>query len=216
MGCVSFDLKTLEKIKNGEILKGLRDSKKIPEPKRTELRTEILKYVSYYRVTFVSATFIDRFNINQAIFYGMNRCLPTHFSPSVSNSKENENSNATTSFGKEKGSHISDQRPGTKPFLLADGNYKLKITKPIEGYFSLPKGDDLIPSISAASILAKTYRDEYMEKMDAKYPGYGFAKHKGYGTEEHRGALERLGISPIHRLSFCKFLRKDGSEPSLF
>lgn len=99
---------------------------------------------------------------------------------------------------------------------MADGNYKLKISKPIEGYFSLPKGDDLIPSISAASILAKTYRDEYMERMDIKYPGYGFAKHKGYGTEEHRDALLKLGISPIHRLSFCKFLRREGSEPSLF
>ncbi|PKA23663.1 ribonuclease HII [Leptospira meyeri] len=216
VGCVSFDLQTLEKIKNGEILKGLRDSKKIPEPKRMELRTEILKYVSYFRVTFVSAKFIDQFNINQAIFYGMNRCLPTQFPPLASKTKENENSKATTSFGKKKESPVVNQLLGAKPFLLADGNYKLKITKPIEGYFSLPKGDDLIPSISAASILAKTYRDEYMEKMDVKYPGYGFAKHKGYGTEEHRDALMKLGISPIHRLSFCKFLRKEGSEPSLF
>ncbi|TGL37435.1 ribonuclease HII [Leptospira perdikensis] len=216
VGCVSFDLQTLEKIKNGEILKGLRDSKKIPEPKRIELRTEILKYVSYYRVTFVSAKFIDRFNINQAIFYGMNRCLPIHLPLLASKNKENENSNATTPSGKEKISQSEDQLLDTKPFLLADGNYKLKITKPIEGYFSLPKGDDLIPSISAASILAKTYRDEYMEKMDLKHPGYGFAKHKGYGTEEHREALGKLGISPIHRLSFCKFLRKEGSEPTLF
>lgn len=139
-------------------------------------------------MSFVSAAFIDRFNINQAIFYGMNRSLPT-------------------------GSHDFDEK---KLYLLADGNYKLKITKPIEGYLSLPKGDDLIPSISAASILAKTYRDEYMERMDLKYPGYGFAKHKGYGTEEHRNALLKFGISPIHRLSFCKFLRREGSEPSLF
>ncbi|WP_083901963.1 ribonuclease HII [Leptospira vanthielii] len=187
IGCVSFSLTTLEKIRNGEILKGLRDSKKIPEPKRIELRKEILKYISYARVTFVSASFIDRFNINQAIFYGMNRSLPSGSNPTQK-----------------------------KIFLLADGNYKLKITKPIEGYLSLPKGDDLIPSISAASILAKTYRDEYMERMDTKYPGYGFAKHKGYGTEEHRDALVKLGISPIHRLSFCKFLRSGESEPTLF
>ncbi|MBM9545653.1 ribonuclease HII [Leptospira sp. 201903074] len=188
IGCVSFTLTTLEKIRNGEILKGLRDSKKIPEPKRLELRKEILIHASYARVSFVSAAFIDRFNINQAIFYGMNRSLPT-------------------------GSHELGEK---KLYLLADGNYKLKITKPIEGYLSLPKGDDLIPSISAASILAKTYRDEYMERMDLKYPGYGFAKHKGYGTEEHRNALLKFGISPIHRLSFCKFLRREGSEPSLF
>nr|WP_208861413.1 ribonuclease HII [Leptospira brenneri] len=215
VGCVSFSLSTLEKIKNGEILKGLRDSKKIAEPKRLELRKEILEHVSYFRVTFVSASFIDRYNINQAIFYGMNRCLPNHTQLFGSNTKENDDSNSTTSNFKENRSQSADNLE-KKPFLLADGNYKLKITKPIEGYFSLPKGDDLIPSISAASILAKTYRDEYMEKMDLKYPGYGFGKHKGYGTEEHREALLKLGISPIHRLSFCKFLRREGSEPSLF
>nr|WP_275067158.1 ribonuclease HII [Leptospira bandrabouensis] len=216
VGCVSFDLSTLEKIKNGEILKGLRDSKKIPEPKRVELRTEILKYVAYFRVTFVSAKFIDKFNINQAIFYGMNRCLPTGFLSYKPKTSENENSHVTYATDKENRIQSEDKLLNCRPYLLADGNYKLKITKPIEGYFSLPKGDDLIPSISAASILAKTYRDEYMEKMDLKYPGYGFAKHKGYGTEEHREALLKLGISPIHRLSFCKFLRSEGSEPSLF
>ncbi|TGK84696.1 ribonuclease HII [Leptospira bourretii] len=216
VGCVSFTLETLEKIKNGEILKGLRDSKKIPEPKRIELRKEIIQYASYFRVSFVSAKFIDRFNINQAIFYGMNRCLPTNPQPFEANRTANEKLHLSTSTHEEKTNRNEDKWLNGRPYLLADGNYKLKITKPIEGYFSLPKGDDLIPSISAASILAKTYRDEYMEKMDLKYPGYGFAKHKGYGTEEHREALIKLGISPIHRLSFCKFLRSEGSEPSLF
>lgn len=216
MGCVFFDLPTLEKIKNGEILKGLRDSKKIPEPKRIELRSEILRHVSYYRVAFVSAKFIDRYNINQAIFYGMNRCLPTNLQPFEFNTAAHEKLHLSTSTYDGETNRNEDKLLNTKPYLLADGNYKLKITKPIEGYFSLPKGDDLIPSISAASILAKTYRDEYMEKMDLKYPGYGFAKHKGYGTEEHRDALLKLGISPIHRLSFCKFLRSEGSEPTLF
>lgn len=141
----------------------------------------------------MSAKYIDKFNINQAIFYGIGRSLPKVTDPT--NPKLD---------------------PETKPFLFLDGNYKLKITNPIDGYLSIPKGDDLVPSISAASILAKTFRDEYMERMDRKYPGYGFAKHKGYGTEEHRDALRKLGISPIHRLSFCDFLRREGSEPSLF
>ncbi|WP_409996894.1 ribonuclease HII [Leptospira sp. 85282-16] len=216
MGCVSFDLQTLEKIKNGKILKGLRDSKKIPEPKRIELRKEIIQNASYFRVSFVSAKFIDTYNINQAIFYGMNRCLPTNPQPFESKTSAHEKLHLSNSTFNKETNRNEDKLLNTKPYLLADGNYKLKITKPIEGYFSLPKGDDLIPSISAASILAKTYRDEYMEKMDLKYPGYGFAKHKGYGTEEHREALLKLGISPIHRLSFCKFLRREGSEPSLF
>jgi len=97
-------------------------------------------------------------------------------------------------------------------FVFADGNYKLQLGKKIEGYLSLPKGDDLVPSISAASVLAKTYRDTYMEKMDLKYPGYGFGQHKGYGTEYHREQIKKIGISPIHRLSFLKFLRKEDQE----
>ncbi|ABZ94123.1 Ribonuclease H [Leptospira biflexa serovar Patoc strain 'Patoc 1 (Ames)'] len=204
VGCVSFSSQTLEKIQSGTILKNLRDSKKIPEPKRFELRTEILQYAAYWHVSFVSAKFIDRFNINQAIFYGISRALPV-------------NPRQVTGHLHKTGIPLGTQTKETlAPFLFVDGNYKLKIHKPIEGYLSIPKGDDLVPSISAASILAKTYRDEYMEKMDAKYPGYGFAKHKGYGTEEHREALRKLGISPIHRLSFCNFLRREGSEPSLF
>jgi len=64
------------------------------------------------------------------------------------------------------------------------------------------KGDARVLSIAAASILAKTSRDEIMFHLDREYPGYGFAAHKGYGTLAHRVAMERLGPSPIHRMSF--------------
>lgn len=67
---------------------------------------------------------------------------------------------------------------------------------------SIVGGDAKSQSIAAASIIAKVYRDREMEKMDLKYPGYGFAKHKGYGTEEHIKAIKTLGLSPIHRRSF--------------
>ena len=63
-------------------------------------------------------------------------------------------------------------------------------------------GDAIDPAISAASILAKVYRDAQMTELDARYPGYGFAKHKGYPTAEHRAALERLGPSPVHRSTY--------------
>jgi ribonuclease HII len=66
----------------------------------------------------------------------------------------------------------------------------------------LVKGDARCLSIAAASILAKTSRDELMRQLDAQYPGYGFAIHKGYGTLAHRQALKRLGLSPVHRTSF--------------
>ena len=65
------------------------------------------------------------------------------------------------------------------------------------------KGDQVAVSISAASILAKVYRDRVMIKLDAQYPGYGLAKHKGYITAAHTKALGKLGVSEIHRKSFA-------------
>ncbi len=64
-------------------------------------------------------------------------------------------------------------------------------------------GDALEPSIMAASILAKVARDRELARLDAIYPGYGFAKHKGYGTAVHVRALQQLGPTPIHRMSFA-------------
>ena len=65
------------------------------------------------------------------------------------------------------------------------------------------KGDQVAVSISAASILAKVYRDREMVKLDSKYPGYGLAKHKGYITSAHTKALGELGVTDIHRKSFA-------------
>ena len=65
------------------------------------------------------------------------------------------------------------------------------------------KGDQVAISISAASILAKVYRDREMVKLDNKYPGYGLAKHKGYITAAHTKALGELGVTEIHRKSFA-------------
>ncbi|MEE1333539.1 MAG: ribonuclease HII [Erysipelotrichaceae bacterium] len=67
----------------------------------------------------------------------------------------------------------------------------------------LIKGDQKSISIAAASILAKVTRDRIMKAYDAIYPGYGFARNKGYGTKEHLAAIEKLGITPIHRRSFA-------------
>lgn len=64
-------------------------------------------------------------------------------------------------------------------------------------------GDDTVPAISAASILAKVERDRKMTAFDRTYPGYGFARHKGYGTPAHRQALIELGVCPLHRRSFA-------------
>jgi len=67
---------------------------------------------------------------------------------------------------------------------------------------AIVKGDQKVQSISAASIIAKTTRDELMIKEDLKYPQYGFAKHKGYPTRIHVEAIQKYGITPIHRKTF--------------
>lgn len=83
---------------------------------------------------------------------------------------------------------------------LIDGRECPKLLCPMQAIIG---GDDTIPAISAASILAKVARDEAMVLLDAEYPGYGLAEHKGYGTKKHLAALQKLGLTPIHRRSFA-------------
>jgi len=84
--------------------------------------------------------------------------------------------------------------------LLIDGNrFKSQLQIP---YTCVVKGDATFASIAAASIIAKVYRDELMEKMAEIYPGYGWEKNAGYPTKTHRDGIRQLGLTPIHRKSF--------------
>jgi ribonuclease HII len=74
---------------------------------------------------------------------------------------------------------------------------------------SIIKGDSISASIAAASILAKTFRDELMHSYESDYPVYGFAEHVGYGTKRHLDALKNHGPGPIHRKTFRRVLKKD-------
>lgn len=85
-------------------------------------------------------------------------------------------------------------------FLLIDGN-RFRNETDIE-YMCVVKGDAKYMSIAAASILAKTHRDEYMEKLHLQYPDYHWDKNKGYPTKAHYEAIARCGITPYHRKSF--------------
>ena len=91
---------------------------------------------------------------------------------------------------------------GTTPdFALIDGN-RVPPDLPCEAR-AVVKGDSLSLSIAAASIIAKVTRDHLMVKLDAEFPGYGWANNAGYGTRQHQEAISRLGITVHHRKSFA-------------
>ena len=103
-----------------------------------------------------------------------------------------------------KAMHIAIEGLGKVPqFLLIDGNrfYPFKDIK----YKTIIKGDGIFFSIAAASVLAKTFRDEFMEKIHSEYPEYDWNQNKGYPTSFHRAAIMKYGITPYHRKSFALF-----------
>ena len=103
-----------------------------------------------------------------------------------------------------KAMHLAIDGLKQKPqFLLIDGNrfYPYKNIR----HETIIKGDGLYLSIAAASVLAKIFRDEYMEKIHSEYPDYGWDRNKGYGTLYHRKAILKYGITPYHRKSFSLY-----------
>lgn len=100
--------------------------------------------------------------------------------------------------------------------IIIDGTINFLSGTNKGGYVkTLKKADLLIPSVSAASIIAKVARDNYMVDQDTAYPGYGFKTHVGYGTAAHREAIKRLGVTPLHRLSFAPLIKYSASKSSV-
>jgi ribonuclease HII len=93
-----------------------------------------------------------------------------------------------------------DQLSEKPQLILADGN-RFR-TYPGIPHRCIIKGDGLYLSIAAASVLAKTYRDDFMHQLDQQYPQYSWKNNKGYPTEAHRTSIAQFGLSPYHRLSF--------------
>lgn len=154
--------------------KALNDSKQLSERQRDELRPLIEREALAWAVVMVDAEEIDRINILNASIAGMHRAL--------------------------------DRLKVRPHHILVDGN-RFKFYMDPESKMDIPhhtvvKGDGKYMSIAAASILAKTHRDELMREYALKYPGYGWERNAGYPTREHRAAIASLGITPIHRRSF--------------
>lgn len=152
---------------------GLTDSKKLSEKARDRLAPLIREQALAWCVAEAGVVEIDTLNIRQATFLAMQRAIAGVFTK-------------TASAG---------------ALILIDGN-ALPADLPAPAR-AIIKGDLTEPSISAASILAKTHRDAQMASLCNTYPGYGFSGHKGYGTAAHAEALARLGPCPVHRQSFA-------------
>jgi len=98
-------------------------------------------------------------------------------------------------------SKVHHQGVPTSSFIFLDGSLHAEEKYEQE---TIIKGDEKIPSIALASIIAKVYRDTLMKKVADAYPHYGFENHVGYGTKAHYEALEKYGVTPFHRRSFLK------------
>ncbi len=102
-----------------------------------------------------------------------------------------------------KAMHLCVEKLTVKPqLLLIDGNYFKKYQE--IPHKTIIKGDSLYCSIAAASILAKTFRDDYMTELHSLFPLYNWKQNKAYPTKQHRLAIQQYGISPLHRRTFCK------------
>ena len=155
-------------------LEMLNDSKQLTENERIFLRPNIERYATAWAVVEVTAEEIDRINILNASIIGMQRAL--------------------------------DKLPITPPHIIVDGTtWKPYIPK--GEVMEIPartivKGDGKYLSIAAASVLAKTYRDEYMLRLHEQYPQYHWDTNMGYPTKAHYEAIQKYGITPYHRKTF--------------
>lgn len=183
-------------LKSSEVLLTLNDSKKLTRPKREAMYQAVKDACVCYAIASASVAEIDEINILEADFLAMRRALQALGLPGVQES-------APQIPVEVKGS-LADVFPsGEVPAVLlaVDGNLKIHgISQDIQ--MPVVKGDGRIACISAASILAKVFRDRYMDDLEKKYPGYGFDKHAGYGTKAHLAAIQKQGYTPEHRKSF--------------
>ena len=153
----------------------LNDSKQLTERRRYQLRTDIERDALAWAVGIVEPREIDRINILNASILAMHRAL--------------------------------DQLALRPEFIIVDGNRFKPYCNPLQPSSPVPsativKGDATYLSIAAASILAKTYRDDYMNRLADDYPQYDWRSNKGYPTRRHREAIRQYGTTPYHRLSY--------------
>jgi ribonuclease HII len=166
----------------------LNDSKQLSEKTREKLRPIIEEVALSFSVTHIEPLIIDEINILNASLKAMQECilklnpLPIYIM-------------------------VDGNRPLIPKKGLIYNSGKIFSDKEIEILNSIPstsiiKGDSKYLSIAAASVLAKTYRDDYMNKIHEEFPIYNWKQNKGYPTKEHREAIRKYGVTKYHRMSF--------------
>ncbi len=160
---------------NNPWISELNDSKKLSAKKREELNKIIREKAPACATGWVTASEIDELGISEALKLATRRAI-----------KEIQSKNVAFTE------------------IIIDGISNFLAGTALEKYVTtMKKADFLVKEVSAASIIAKVERDNYMVELAKKYPGYGFEKHVGYGTAAHQKAMEELGITPEHRKSFA-------------
>ena len=170
-------------ILGGAEIEGLDDSKKLTKKRRETLDEVIREQAAAWALGWVSAGELDDIGMSQALRLATRRAVKR-----------------VQAQCKEKNLAFDE--------IIIDGTVNFLADTALEQYVTvMAKADGLIPSVSAASIIAKVARDQFMTEQDAVYPGYGFASNAGYGVAKHRAAIERLGVTPLHRLSFAPLVK---------
>lgn len=177
-----------------KIFRGIRDSKKLSAKQREEWFKILTDHPKIeWAVTQIWPKVIDRINIARAANLGVSRV----YRKLSANYESRANLRITNSrIRKFVGNSLLVDEAR---HVLLDGGLKLSRRIP---HTAIIKGDERVPVISAASIIAKVTRDHTMLRLHKKYPQYGFDAHKGYGTKFHRAMLKKLGRSEVHRKTF--------------
>ena len=166
-------------ILGGAEIDGLDDSKKLTKKRREALDALIRQQAAAWALGWVSAQELDNIGMSEALRLATRRAVEQ-----IQAQCRQQN----LAFSE----------------IIIDGKVNFLRGTALEKFaMTMPKADGLIPSVSAASIVAKVARDQFMVEQAAVYPGYGFASNAGYGVAKHRAAIERLGVTPLHRLSFA-------------
>lgn len=157
----------------------LRDSKKLTERKRTGIIEQLPVYVQEKKVVFG----IGEVSAERLDQIGLSASIKEALLVALAK--------------------VHSQDIPEDSYIFLDGSLKVDEKYRQE---TIIKGDEKIPEIALASIIAKTHRDAYMKKISELYPLYGFEKHVGYGTKAHYEAIKEKGVTPLHRKTFLKGL----------